>query len=165
MKVPNAVGDGAAKDGRVGTVDSPTDSPAIGQARHPRDVDERPALTARAVADGAVATWQSVAVALAPIIGRSAVTVLYRRCLVSVGIDRTWLPSVTAADLPENDWTTLHAAVSRQSAGEASDACASLFVALRDLLGSLIGPSLAEQLLRPVSALPPIGSAAKDTHP
>jgi hypothetical protein len=70
---------------------------------------------------------------------------------------------VTAADLPENDWAVLHASVSRQPTREASEACASLFIAFRDLLVSLIGPSLTEQLLRPVSAHTPNGSAEQDT--
>jgi len=128
-------------------------------------IAEPPASTARAVADAAVVGWKAVAEALVPIIGRSSVTVLYRRCLVSVGIDRTWLPAATAADLPENDWAALHASVSRQSPKEASEACAALFVAFRGLLSSLIGPTLTEQLLHPVSALPPTGSAEQDTLP
>jgi hypothetical protein len=122
-------------------------------------------LTARIVADGAVETWKSVAAALGPIIGQSAVTVLYRRCLVSVGVKRAWLPPVTADDSPANDWSVLHASLSRQTANEAAEACTSLFVTFRDLLGSLLGPSLAEQLLGPVSALLPTGSAAQDTLP
>ena len=117
---------------------------------------------ANTVADDAVATWESVAAALAPIIGRSAVTALYLRCLVSVGDKRAWLPPVTAADSPANDWPALHACLSRRTAIEAAEACTSLFVTFRDLLGSLLGPSLTEQLLRPVSALPPTGSAVQD---
>jgi hypothetical protein len=117
------------------------------------------------VADAAVVGWSAVAEALVPIIGQSSVTMLYRRCLVSVGIDRTWLPGVTAVDLPENDWTVLHASLSRQTAKEACEACESLFVAFSDLLGSLIGPSLTEQLLHPVSAHPPTRSAEQDNSP
>ena len=125
----------------------------------------QPAPTTRAIADSAVVTWKAVAEALVPIIGQSSVTVLYRRCLVSVGATRTWLPAATAADLPQNDWSVLHASVSRQTANEASDACTALFTAFRELLGSLIGPSLTEQLLQPVSALPSTGSAEQDTLP
>jgi len=117
------------------------------------------------VADAAVASWNAVAQALVPIIGRSSVTMLYRRCLVSMGVDRTWLPSVTAADVPENDWTVLHASMSRQTVKEASEAAASLSLAFQELLGSLIGPTLTEQLLRPVSTIPPNGSAEQDTPP
>ena len=125
----------------------------------------QPAPTPRAVADAAVVQWNAVAQALAPIIGPSSVTMLYRRCLVSVGLTRPWLPAVTAADLPQNDWGVLHSSVSRQTANEASDACMALFATFRDLLGSLIGPSLTEQLLQPVSALPSTGSAEQDTPP
>jgi len=117
------------------------------------------------VADAAVAGWNAVAEALVPIIGRSSVTALYRRSLISVGVERTWLPLVTAADLPANDWTVLHAAMARQTGTEASEAGASLLLAFQDLLGSLIGPSLTEQLLHPVSALPSNGSAEQDTLP
>jgi hypothetical protein len=124
-----------------------------------------PAPTTRAIADAAVVGWNAVAQALVPIIGQSSVTVLYRRCLVSVRITRRWLPAVTAADLPQNDWAMLHASVSRQPANEAAEACTALFAALRDLLDSLIGPSLTGQLLPPVSALTSTGSAGQDTLP
>ena len=126
---------------------------------------ELPISTARAVADAAVAEWSAIAQALVPLIGQSSVTVLYRRCLVSVGAERTWLPTVGAADLPANDWTALHASVSRRTATEAAETCRLLVVAFGDLLGSLIGPSLTEQLLRPASALPSHGSAEPDTLP
>ena len=144
MKAPDPPGEQAGRDDH-GTVSSPS--------------------TARAVADDAVEEWNAVAQTLAPIIGRSSVIVLYRRCLVSVGMNRTWLPSVTSSDPPDNDWAVLHASVSRQTAGEAAEACESLFVAFSDLLGSLIGRSLTEQLMPPVSALPPTGGAEQDTHP
>jgi len=117
------------------------------------------------VADAAVVQWNAVARALVPIIGQSSVTMLYRRCLACVGIDRTWLPALTAADLPENDWTVLHASLSRQTPKEATAACSSLFVAFCHRLGSLIGPSLTEQFLRPVSAILPRGSAEQDILP
>lgn len=165
MKVPHAADEGtrAAERGRhVGEGPSPPG------ARHADDAASAagsPTPTARAVADAAVVGWNAVAQALVPIIGRSSVTVLFRRCLVSVGVNRTWLPSITAADLPENDWTVLRASVSRQTAAEASDACASLFMSFQNLLGSLIGPSLTEQLLHPVSAFLPNGSAEQDTPP
>ena len=61
-----------------------------------------PVPKARQVADAAVAGWNAVAEALVPIIGRSSVTDLYRRCLISVGVDRTWLPSGTASDGPSS---------------------------------------------------------------
>ncbi len=138
---------------------------AAGWEKQASDLDASSASNARTVADSAIAAWKDIAEALVPLIGQSAVTVLYRRCLVSVGLQRAWLPSVSAADLPENDWAVLHASVCRQTTKEASDACASLFVTFRNLLGSLIGPSLAEQLLRPVAGLPQSGSAAQDTLP
>jgi len=129
------------------------------------DLAPQSAPSSRAIADAAVVRWNAVAEALVPIIGRSSVTVLYRRCLASVGVTRTWLPATTAADLPQDDWAMLHASVSRQTANEASEACSALFAAFRDLLGSLIGPTLTEQLLQPVSALPSIASAEQDTLP
>ncbi len=165
MKESNPADEGAGKADRGKPVGSSLAPPAIGGTPVAQGLGGAPASTACTVADGAVVAWKEVAEALVPIVGRSSVTVLYRRCLVSVGIDRTWLPSVTAADLPEDDWTVLHAAVSRQTAKEASEACASLFVAFQDLLGSLIGPALTEQLLHPVSALSSTGSAAQDTFP
>ena len=165
MKAPNRSGEGSGQgDGRK-TFGQPSAPPATGRSMSVHDAATQPAPTTRAIADAAVAAWKAVAEVLVPIIGQSSVTVLYRRCLVSVGATRTWLPPVTAADPPQNDWTVLHASVSRQTAIEASEACNALFAAFRDLLGSLIGPSLTEQLLQPVSALPSIGSAEQDTLP
>jgi hypothetical protein len=165
MKVPNRSGEDSGQgDGRK-TFGQPSVPPAAGRSKSVDDPAAQPASTARATADAAVVGWNTVAETLVPIIGQSSVTVLYRRCLVSVGATRTWLPAVTAADLPQNDWTVLHASVSRQTANEASEACTALFATFRDLLGSLIGPSLTEQLLQPVSALPSTGSAEQDTLP
>ena len=117
------------------------------------------------VADRAVTVWKAVEAALAPLIGRRSVTTLYRRCLTSVGTTCTWLPAVNDGDSPTNDWSVLHAAVSRQSPAEAAEACGTLFVTFRDLLGSLIGPPLTEQLLRPVAALGFFGPAEQDALP
>ena len=121
--------------------------------------------TARAVADAAVAEWTAIAEALGPVVGASSVTALYRRCLVSVSVARPWLRPAASGDLAADDWMALHASVSRQAPKEAAETCEALVVAFRALLGSLIGPSLTEQLLRPVSALPLPGSAEQDTLP
>jgi hypothetical protein len=165
MKVPpvSAEGAGAPDHGR----DLGRGALALGasQTDDPAQPGGSPVATARATADAAVVGWKAVAHALVPIIGSTSVTALYRRCLVSVGVDHTWLPSVTAADLPDNDWTVLHASMSRQTAEQAAQACASLFVSFQELLGSLIGPSLTEQLLHPVSAPPFHGSAEQDPLP
>jgi len=162
MRVHPHVGDGAVGADPTNTADLSVASASVGPTTHAAGMAGMSALTANAVADGAVETWESVAAALAPIIGPSAVTALYRRCLVSAGDKRAWLPPVTAADSPANDWPALHACLSRRTAIEAAEACTSLFVTFRDLLGSLLGPSLTEQLLRPVSAHPPTGSAVQD---
>ena len=165
MKAPNRSGEGSGQGDGGKTFGQLSVAPATGRLMSVHDAATQPAPTTRAIADAAVAAWKAVAEALVPIIGQSSVTVLYRRCLVSVGATRTWLPAVTAADPPQNDWTVLHASVSRQTAIEASEACTALFAAFRDLLGSLIGPSLTEQLLQPVSALPSTGRAEQDTLP
>ena len=165
MKVPHAAGDGSGQDGRgkdVGLALIPTGGPpgrpVPGEVQHT-------ASTAREVADAAVVAWSAVAERLVPVIGQSSVTTLYRRCLVSVGVERTWLPSGSANDQPADDLLVLHAAVSRQTVDTASEACMALSMEFRDLLGSLIGPSLTEQLLHPVSALPSTGSADQHTLP
>ncbi len=117
------------------------------------------------MADAAVAEWRAVAEALAPTIGRSSVTALYRRCLLAVAVERTWLPNGAIDDPYADDWRMLHAALSHQTLDAASDACTALSLEFRDLLGSLIGPSLTEQLMRPVSALPSTISADQDRFP
>jgi hypothetical protein len=163
MKVPHAAGAGAGTPDHGRAVGSGPTALGARRANDAASLVGSPVPTARATADAAVVGWNAVAQALVPIIGSSSVTALYRRCLVSVGVDCTWLPSVTAEDLPENDWTALHASMSRQTPTEASQAATSLFLSFQHLLGSLIGPSLTEQLLHPVSALLPNGSAEQDT--
>jgi len=93
------------------------------------------------------------------------VSVLYRRCLAGARTDRTWLPAAGVADPPTADWAALHAALSRQTPVAAHEASAALSGAFRDLLGSLIGPALTQQLLHPAPALPTSGSSAQDTTP
>lgn len=165
MKVPHAAGDGSGQgDGGKAVCTPLIPSGATRGAPESGNVDA-PVSTAREVADTAVGAWNAVAELLAPVIGQSSVSTLYRRCLVSVRVDQTWLPSASANDPPADDWLVLHAAVSRQTVDTASEACMALSMEFHDLLGSLIGPSLTEQLLHPVSALPSTGSADQDTLP
>ena len=165
MKAPDPGSGGKGQRDRAKSIGSRSGPPRPVRAKPGRNLTDSSHSSARAVADATVAGWSAVAQALVPILGQSSVTVLYRRCLISAGLEHTWLPSVAAADLPQNDWKVLHASVSRQTPEDASEACDSLFVSFRGLLGSLIGPSLTEQLLRPASAHPSTGSADQDTLP
>ncbi len=120
-----------------------------------------PGTAANAAAARALQQWRAVDASLAPIIGRIGVRVLYRRCLVAAAVRHPWLPATTLDEATADDWAMLHATMSLQSPVEAARACAELFTSFRDLLGSLIGPSLTDRLLRPATTLEPGGPAAQ----
>lgn len=117
------------------------------------------------IADAIVSIWQQVNVALSPIIGQGSVAVLYMRSLHLINSTHPWLEGEhgelhTSMDLP-----TLRARLLQQSSQEAATTGGVLFQTFHELLASLIGPSLTEQLLRSVWANPLSGPPAQDTSP
>jgi hypothetical protein len=123
---------------------------------------------ASAVATTIVATWRDIDAALAPIIGGGGVAALYRRSVYVTAIAHPSLSSLSsphahlggAIDLP-----ALSAALARQDLVTATAAGDALLQAFADLVGTLIGPALAERLLAPVWSHFPSGSAAQDPTP
>lgn len=118
------------------------------------------------VAQSALANWIHIDNALSPIIGRHGVFGLYKR---SLSLTRVAHPALTAVfdGLPApGDYSTLQQALSQQSAPVALAANAALLQTFNDLLAKLIGPSLTERLLRPLSDNPSSnGDAVQDTTP
>jgi hypothetical protein len=120
-------------------------------------------MDADIVASNAASIWRNVELALAPIIGQSAVAALYKR---SLHISRATSPFLTAVfDVPHapGDYAPLQTALSQQSGADASAALSVLLQTFHELLVRLIGESLTERLLRTVWDNPSYGLALRDT--
>lgn len=103
------------------------------------------------VADAALATWNGIQAALSPIIGDRGLEALYRRSLY---LARTAFPCLADAEprlAGGSDFEALHTMLARQSDTDAAGASAHLLQTFHDLLASLIGQPLTQQLLRPVA--------------
>jgi hypothetical protein len=99
------------------------------------------------VADAMVATWHEIDAALTPIIGSKAVVALYKRSLYLTARTHPWLAG-THEGAQALDLAALKPVVARQSSAEAALGSRALLQTFDRLLGSLIGPSLTERLLR-----------------
>lgn len=118
---------------------------------------------AAAIADAVLATWQRMAVQLAPVIGVHGVEVLFRRALHVTGQAFPWL----AADGGEDDKVELHTAVRARMAGRellaATTVGNALLTTFVSLLASLIGETLTERLLSPVWTASPAAPEQETT--
>jgi hypothetical protein len=122
----------------------------------------RPATGAPAIADAMISLWREIESALGPVIGAGGLAALHGRALHQASAAHSWLPARESVD-GTVDLTTLRFAVSQQTAGEATGACASFFRSFYELLDSLVGGLLTEQLLAPIWAHAPSGFAALGT--
>ncbi len=98
--------------------------------------------------------------ALQPIVGQRGVRLLYKRSLQLAGRSYPWLEDMQGTSQDSMDLAALDAALTGQDSAQAAAAGGLLLKTFYHLLSSLIGPSLTEQLLRPVwvdfsSATPP----------
>lgn len=107
------------------------------------------------VADAAVAQWLQIDQALHPIIGHRGVAALFNRSVKHTAARFPWLGQDPQDALAVVDPSVLKAALLLQTAAEATAGVDSLFQSLRDLLTSLVGSSLTDQLLRSVCAHSP----------
>lgn len=115
------------------------------------------------VAAAVVAVWRDAASSLRPIIGARGVVALFNRCVYLTAQAHPWLASAgrdAAAELDLPALQALEALFLLQTAAAALVAGHAMFEGFHRLLGSLIGASLAERLLRsawgPPSGQPPI---------
>jgi hypothetical protein len=115
------------------------------------------------VSDAAVTLWLQIDQALHPIIGHRGVAALFNRSVKLTAARFPWLGQDPQDALAVVDPSVLKAALLLQTAAEATAGVDSLFQSLHDLLTSLIGSSLTDQLLRSVWAHPP--GEARDRHP
>jgi hypothetical protein len=115
------------------------------------------------IADGIVARWRGLDSALAPIVGALGLATLYRRCIMLAGKTYPWLVHADSGVTPTLDLPALRAVLAARSSAEAAAAGQLLLETFTDLIGRLIGTSLAERLLN--APTPPLasGEAAQDS--
>jgi hypothetical protein len=115
------------------------------------------------VAEAMAATWREIDAALAPVIGRGGVAALYKR---SVHLTRTahpWVDTLLGGVQGGMDLAALRSLFAAQGSAEACACGNDLLQTFYQLLGSLIGASLTERLLRSVWATSSSGTPAQDT--
>jgi hypothetical protein len=102
------------------------------------------------IADATIAVWYDIATALTSIIGRHGVAALYDRSIALTAPTYPWLASSRAGDDHSVDLDGLQAVIAQQSNDDAAAGSGELLQTFYDVLVSLIGPALCEQLLTSV---------------
>ena len=114
-----------------------------------RATDAEALADAAQIANAMVSIWLEIEASLAPVIGRRGMAALYQRCLCLTVASHPWLP--VPAEVPLTlDLPALQASVARQASAEALRGGSTLLHTFCELLGSLIGTSLARRLLGPL---------------
>ena len=108
------------------------------------------------------ATEPQIDQALHPILGHRGVAALFKRSVKHTAARFPWLGQDPQDALAVVDPSVLKAALLLQTAAEATAGVDSLFQSLRDLLTSLVGSSLTDQLLWSVWAHSP--GESRDRH-
>jgi hypothetical protein len=116
------------------------------------------------VAAAIISAWKEIEAALLPIIGQRGVGALYERSLYLTQRKYPWLAVIRGDSQTDMDLTVLESALATQTSVTAAAGGEAHLQALHQLLGSLVGPSLAERLLRSTRANAFTGSAAQDSH-
>lgn len=106
------------------------------------------AKTINDVADQYVSAWRTIDVALSPIIGKNGVAALFRRTIDLSRERYPWLRATQVGAMPDDWLAALATALSTQPPEEATAANDEILQAFGDLLGKLIGESLAGRLLQ-----------------
>jgi hypothetical protein len=120
---------------------------------------DSPGSDARAVADAAVAQWRAIHAALSPVIGTRGVAALYKRSLHLALPAHPWLASAYRGPLGTSEFDSLHAALMQQTPAGAAEGSQTVLRTFRELLSSLIGEALVQQLL-PFLQSPPSGGGS-----
>jgi hypothetical protein len=119
------------------------------------------------LADAIVSALREIEAALHPIIGRGGFDALYTRAVSLAGLAHPWLTGARGpASTPVNR-VALRSVLAQQTSDEAAAGGVALLQTFDDVLTTLIGRSLTEQLLGCVAFRPltPSGVAAQDTLP
>ena len=117
------------------------------------------------IADAFFAIWEEIDDALTPIIGSQGVVALYRRSVRLALADHPWLAGGIDGERSTSDPRILKSVRAPRDSTDAAAAGSGFLQTFHDLLGSLVGPSLTERLLRSVWTNSPSGTAAQDTQP
>jgi hypothetical protein len=105
-------------------------------------------------ADAMIAVWQEITEALQSIIGRQGIAALYDRSVSLTSKKHPWLAVSRAGTDHSVDSEALRSVVARQSAGDAAAGANEFLQTFYDVLVSLIGAALCEQLLLPIRKAP-----------
>jgi hypothetical protein len=111
-----------------------------------------PDADASHIADGMVAIWQEIEVVLIPVIGRGGLAALYGRGLHLASPAHPWLEVTREPVRLVMDFVALRSVVVQQGNAQARAGCVAFLQIFHELLDSLIGSFLTEQLLGPVWA-------------
>jgi hypothetical protein len=119
------------------------------------------------IADATVSALREIEAALHPVIGRGGFDALYTRAVYLAGLPHPWLTGARGPASTPVNLVALRSVLAQQSSAEAAAGGVALLQTFDDVLTTLIGRPLTDQLLRCV-ALPPLspsGVAAEDTLP
>jgi hypothetical protein len=121
-----------------------------------------PAPAAIQIADGVIAVWRDIDRVLTPIVGTRGVAALRGRSLFLTARAHPWLLPGPSGIQATMDLGTLRSALALRSAEDALVGGVALLETFHDLLASMVGPALAEQLLRSIWDTPSSGDPAQD---
>jgi hypothetical protein len=99
------------------------------------------------IADATIAVWHDIATALKSIIGLQGVAALYDRSVTLTARAHSWLVPQRLNDDHSVNLDALQSVISRQTPEEATAGSSELLQTFYDVLVSLIGSALSEQLL------------------
>ena len=123
----------------------------------------RKGADAAQIADAIVSTWQVIDAALSPIIGQGGVAALYKRSLYLTGQVYSWMAGMHEGVPTAMDLAALKSLLVQQGSADAAAGGGVLLQTFRELLASLVGPSLTDQLLHSVAANFSSAQPAQDT--
>jgi hypothetical protein len=102
------------------------------------------------IADATIAVWYEITMPLKAIIGRQGVAALYNRSVALAARAYPWLASSRIGDDHSVDLDRLQSVIARQNIDDAAKGACQLLETFYNVLVSLIGPALSEQLLASV---------------
>ena len=121
-----------------------------------------PGADAAQVADAVVAIWAEIDDTLTPIIGPQGVVALFKRSLYLTAAVHPWLDAQHEGTRTFMDPAALKALLAQQSSALAATGGNAFLQTFQELLASLVGSSLSEQLLSSVWATSSSDPTAKD---
>ncbi|MDP9082564.1 MAG: hypothetical protein M3N50_02185 [Pseudomonadota bacterium] len=102
------------------------------------------------IADATIAVWYDIATALTSVIGGHGVAALYDRSVTLTARTHPWLIPQRLSDDRSVNLDALQSVIARQTGEDAVAGANALLLTFLDVLTSLIGPALSEQLLSSV---------------